>query len=127
MNDREVMRLSAALGALAILAALAVAVSLSPTVRAPLVLGALVSCPGWAVMSRVKAVERSLMWAAALGLSCALVILVSLGLVAARLWYPRTAVTVLLLAAAAALTTRADFLRREATDARSPQRGGRAT
>ncbi len=123
MNKRDVTRLSVVLAALSAFAAIAVVVGLVPVVRAPLVFAALVSCPGWAIVCWLKVLEWPLMWSTAVGLSCSLVVLLSMGLMSADLWYPRIAVTALLVLSSAVLAMRtSQGLRFEAPKVTRPDR-----
>jgi hypothetical protein len=107
MSDLELRLTAGVLGALAAAAALCVALEVDPALRAPVVLAALLLCPGWACVAWISRAERSLMWAAGGALSCALTILVSLAMVRVGGWYPRSAVAGLLLVSGGALLSRA--------------------
>ena len=111
MSDVEVRWTTALLSVLAAGAALAVALDVDPTVRAPVVLAALLLCPGWAFVGWIARAERSLMWAAGGGLSCALSILLSLAMVRTDWWYPRAAVVGLLALSGLTLASRAGRVR----------------
>ena len=112
MSKRDVAFVSTLLALLCVVSIVMMAVDATTAVRPPLVLAAMLTAPGWALMCWFKTVEWSVAWSTALGLSSAIVILISVGMLSTDLWHPRAATGALLAVAALVLSARGGHLLR---------------
>ena len=120
MSRREVALVSALLSLVSAVAVAMIVIDATTSLRAPLVLGAMVSAPGWAILCWLKTIEWPVAWTTAVGASTSIIILVSMGLLATDLWYPRAATGLLLSVACLTLGVRAiQHVRLELLAARS--------